>query len=40
MLLLDQPLQQARELVGAAAGAGHDDELNRLLRLPRDRRPR
>ncbi|MDD9819234.1 MAG: hypothetical protein OXU61_14060, partial [Gammaproteobacteria bacterium] len=29
---LNQPLQQARNLVGAAAGAGHDNQFNRLLR--------
>src|SRR5690606_11898054 len=38
VLFLDQALHQSGYLIGPAAGSGHDDELDRLLRLPLGRR--
>jgi len=40
LVLAGHPLNEARHLVGAAAGAGGNDELDRLGRLPRGRRYR
>ncbi len=34
LVLLNDALHQTRHLVGAAALTGHDDEVDRLLRLP------